>query len=184
MGLRLVGKSIVLAMRSRGRFIAFTMMYTVLMLWMSINWENRDTAQIYLVYAILSTVILSILYAWIIINYRRKEIATLKCIGYTNANIRTIIIGELVWVTSVAFVIVAEFLIHYAAAMNYYFYQNTSSLGITSISDYRDNTQPFLQIPTVFITLAIFLASQIIGILIMYSKILKLRPIVALRVLK
>ena len=37
MGLRLVGKSIKLAMRSRMRFIIFTLMYTVLMLWNAWN---------------------------------------------------------------------------------------------------------------------------------------------------
>jgi ABC-type antimicrobial peptide transport system permease subunit len=163
------------------------LMYTVLMLWMSISSENQDeSGPLYFWYSIIATVCLSILYAWIVINYRRKEIATLKCIGYTNSNIRTFIVGELVWVTFVAFVIVAEFLIHYAAILNYYTYQNVmnGNLDITTVDEYTAETKPFLQIPTVLYAFGIFLASQILGILVMYSKILKLRPIVALRVLK
>ena len=72
MGLRLVGKSITMAMRSRRRFIAFTLMYTTLMIWMSLSLETfiENGATDQLVYAVLSTIILSVLYAWIIINYR------------------------------------------------------------------------------------------------------------------
>ena len=101
MGLRLWSKSVKLAMRSRRRFIAFTLMYTVLMVWMTWNfqlfiYDNGDADVLLLVVSIVSTIILSILYAWIVINYRKNEIATLKCIGYKNSNIRTIIIGAIV----------------------------------------------------------------------------------------
>jgi len=118
MGLRLIGKSIKLAMRSRMRFIIFTLMYTVLMLWNAWNLQDfthpsgEDGNLLLLLISIGSTVVLAILYAWIVINYRKREIATLKCIGYTNGNIRTLIVGELVWVTSMSFFIVAELLIH------------------------------------------------------------------------
>ena len=118
MGLRLIGKSIKLAMRSRMRFIIFTLMYTVLMLWNAWNLQafthpsEVEQNRLLLAISIVSTVLLAILYAWIVINYRKREIATLKCIGYTNGNIRTLIVGELVWVTTMSFVIVAELLIH------------------------------------------------------------------------
>ena len=131
MGMRLIKKSIMLAMRSRRRFIVFSLMYTVLMTWMAYNFEtyiNRvidpeleSTSELLLLLiSLVSTISLSILYAFIIINYRKTEIATLKCIGYTNANIRTIIIGELLWVTMVAFVVVVEILIHIGAGFLYY----------------------------------------------------------------
>jgi ABC-type antimicrobial peptide transport system permease subunit len=135
-----------------------------------------------LVIAILASVTLSILYAWIIINYRRMEIATLKCIGWTNGDIRTLIVGEIVWVSTIAFIIVGEILIHFAAAMNYYTYQNFVT-GI-SVEEYRQMVRPLLQIWNVVYTAIIFLTAQVIGILLMYNKILKLRPIVALRHLK
>lgn len=188
MGLRLWSKSIKLAMRSRRRFIAFTLMYTVLMIWMTWNfqlfiYDNGEADVLLLIVSIVSTLILSILYAWIVINYRKNEIATLKCIGYKNSNIRTIIIGELTWVTFIAFMIMAEALIHITAATTY-FYQQQILKGSISLSDYTTKTTPILNIWPVLATLAMFLVSQILGILVMYSKILKLRPIVALRVLK
>ena len=189
MGLRLWSKSIKLAMRSRRRFIAFTLMYTVLMIWMTYNfqlfmYENSEDVLLLLV-SIASTLVLSILYAWIVINYRKNEIATLKCIGYKNSNIRTIIIGELTWVTFIAFMIMAETLIHITAGATYFYQQQIlKTPPMISAADYATKTTPILNIWPVLATLAMFLTSQILGIIVMYSKILKLRPIVALRVLK
>ncbi|MCK5346996.1 MAG: ABC transporter permease [Candidatus Heimdallarchaeota archaeon] len=178
MGLRLIGKSIKLAMRSRMRFIIFTLMYTVLMLWNAWNLQSFTHPSggtgdlLLLAISIGSTVVLAVLYAWIVINYRKREIATLKCIGYTNGNIRTLIVGELVWVTTMSFVIVAELLIHITGF--------TAFINLTT----GEQTIPILRLLPIVISFAMFLLSQIVGILLMYSKILKLRPIVALRVLK
>jgi predicted lysophospholipase L1 biosynthesis ABC-type transport system permease subunit len=187
--MRLLKKAIVMAMRSRRRFIVFTLMYTVLMIWMAYNFESyiveadRTTKQILmLIISIISTVALSILYAFIIINYRKTEIATMKCIGYTNANIRTIIIGELVWVTTVAFTIILEILVHISAVF-VYIAQTIAQIADPTVTIVTVDA-PLLSIFPLIITLALFLISQIVGILVMYRKILKLRPIVALRVIK
>jgi ABC-type antimicrobial peptide transport system permease subunit len=160
------------------------------MIWMTYNFQKfiydgtgASEDVLLLVVSIISTLILSVLYAWIVINYRKNEIATLKCIGYKNSNIRTIIIGELTWVTFIAFMIMAEALIHITAGTTY-FYQQQILNGTISFADYATKTTPILNIWPVLTTLAMFLVSQILGIVIMYSKILKLRPIVALRVLK
>ena len=194
MGMRLIKKSIMLAMRSRRRFIVFSLMYTVLMTWMAYNFEtyiNRvidpeleSTSELLLLLiSLVSTISLSILYAFIIINYRKTEIATLKCIGYTNGNIRTLIIGELVWVTMVAFTIIAEVLIHISAISTYIKYTG-AQIDENILPDEVTISAPLLSIFPIIITLALFLISQILGILIMYRRILRLRPIVALRVIK
>jgi len=44
--------------------------------------------------------------------------------------------------------------------------------------------EPLLDIASVGATIGLFIVSQIVGILLVYRRILKLRPIVALRVLK
>ncbi len=186
MGLRLVGKSIMLAMRSKRRFIVFTLMYTVSMAWMAWNLQvfmytpNTETKSLLLLLiSIGATMVLSVLYAFIIINYRKKEIATLKCIGYTNANIRTIIIGELVWVTMVAFFFVVEALIHVTAVTTY-----ISHLMADSTQTTITTSAPILSIWPILATLLLFLVFQILGIIVIYKRILDLRPIVALRVIK
>lgn len=182
MGFRIFMKSGTIAVRARSRFIVFTMIYTVLVFWLAYNvqdlffegadLDNLQPRQLILFsIAVFASIVLSVLYAWILINYRKKEIATLKCIGWTNADIRTLIVGEILWVTIISVFIVAEILIHYSAIMNY----------AAEIGEY---TAPLLGIWSVVATIALFIVSQILGILLVYRKILKLRPIVALRVLK
>lgn len=161
-----------MSMRSKRRFAVFTMMYTALMIWMSYSLETGSAGTSFWI-AMASSVVLSILYAWILINQEKLSIATLKCIGFTNNDIRTIIVGEIIWVTTVAFLIVSELLIHYAAIMVY----------LENVVPTID-ASPFIGLVNLLITLGIFIAAQLVGISIAYSKALKLRPIVALRVMK
>ena len=164
-------------MRSRKRFIVFTSMYVLLTIWMSFSMQQtlkNDGNALSLTIAVVVSIFLSILYAWIIINYRRMEIATMKCIGYTNNNIRTIIFGELIWVTMISFFVVAEIMIHTLAINAYIKISNGNAGGI----------EAFIDADVLIYTILIFLVSQLGGIWIAYRKILKLRPIMALRVMK
>jgi predicted lysophospholipase L1 biosynthesis ABC-type transport system permease subunit len=179
-----------LSMRSRKRFIVFTFMYTAIIIWMSFSiqmlfasrpgakpWIMDVDETVAIISLILSAVIsisLSVFYAWIITNYRRTEIATLKCIGYTNNNVRIIIVGELIWVTMFSFLIVFELLIHIVAFSGYYHYT------VGSITDFS----PIIRFPPLLITIGLFLIAQIGGILIAYRRVLRLRPIIALRIQK
>jgi ABC-type antimicrobial peptide transport system permease subunit len=117
---------------------------------------------------------LSVFYAWIITNYRRTEIATLKCIGYTNNNVRVIIVGELIWVSMFSFFIVFELLIHIVAFTAYFYYTSDNLTGFS----------PFIRFGPLLITIGIFLIAQVGGILLAYRRVLKLRPIIALRIQK
>ncbi|MHA1110587.1 MAG: FtsX-like permease family protein [Promethearchaeota archaeon] len=179
-------------MRSRKRFIVFTFMYTAIIIWMSFSlqmlWSSLDTSKTWIIDVepnvawislSLSAVIsisLSVFYAWIITNYRRTEIATLKCIGYTNNNVRVVIVGELLWVSMFSFIIVFELLIH-VVAFSAYAYYTFDSLDV-------NNFAPFIQFGPLLITIGIFLIAQVGGILLAYRRVLRLRPIVALRIHK
>ena len=177
-------------MRSRKRFIVFTFMYTAIIVWMSFSIEmlfastgfnpdwiiDVDTpiAVWSLVLSAVTSISLSVFYAWIITNYRRTEIATLKCIGYTNNNVRVIIVGELIWVSMFSFFLVFEALIHIAAI----------SLYIASLPSATTTARPFISFLALIITIGIFLIAQIGGILLAYRRALRLRPIIALRIHK
>lgn len=181
-------------MRSKKRFIVFTFMYTAIIIWMSFSlqmlfsaYETDPTktwiievepkvAWISLSLSAVISISLSVFYAWIITNYRRTEIATLKCIGYTNNNVRVIIVGELIWVTMFSFFIVFELLIH-VVAFSAYAYNSFSGLDI-------NDWAPFIELVPLLITVGIFLIAQIGGILLAYRRALKLRPIIALRIHK
>jgi ABC-type antimicrobial peptide transport system permease subunit len=179
MQLRLFGKAIKLAMRSRKRYIVFTATYTVLIIWTCLSLQgmfNQTGSEITLtVAALLLSTFLSVLYSWIIVNYRRTEIATLKCVGYTNRNVQTLIIGEIVWTTLSGFFIAVEILFHFLAiGVLGNFKPDVQEVGITSP----------VSLLNLIITLAIFLSVQVVGMLIAYRRALKVRPIMALRIMK
>ena len=175
---RLFQKSIVMSMRSRKRFIAFAFMYTALIVWMSISLETAgnvlDSSWDFWV-AVASSIILSVLYAFVITQTRRTEIATLKCIGYQNSEVRVIIMGEIIWVTLVAFMFVSEMLIHITAIRAYANY---------NIGGAIESFKPIIAVGNLLIVVSLFLFAQIAGILLAYRRVLKLRPIIALRVMK
>ena len=135
---------------------------------------DETVAIVSLILSAVISISLSVFYAWIITNYRRTEIATLKCIGYTNNNVRVIIVGELIWVSMFSFLIVFEALIH-IAAFSLYFSPYTST---------STTARPFISFLALIITIGIFLIAQIGGILLAYRRALKLRPIIALRIHK
>jgi len=174
-------------MRSRKRYLVFTATYTVLMVWTCLSlqgmFDQRGADLVQTMVALFASIFLSILYSWIIVNYRRTEIATLKCVGYTNSNVRTLIIGEIVWTTLSGFFIVVEILIHYLAIVvlgKFWAPQRTyDGLNLVPVSIISPVT-----LFNLLITLGIFLAVQVIGMLLAYNRILKVRPIMALRIMK
>ncbi|OLS16137.1 MAG: hypothetical protein RBG13Loki_0242 [Promethearchaeota archaeon CR_4] len=180
--MRLFSKAIKLAMRSKRRYIVFTATYTVLMIWTCISLQDMfDEIPNYAqtLVALFASMFLSILYAWIIVNYRRTEIATLKCVGYTNSNVRTLIVGEIVWTTLSGFFITLEILIHYIAVnVLGWFIGPARPLGSV---DPMDSPITLLNL---LITLAIFLLVQVVGMLLAYHRVLKVRPMMALRIMK
>ncbi len=162
-----------MSMRSRKRFLVFTVLYVALIIWMSFSLQTAEGVT--LIIAIVSSVLSSILYAWLIIRFRRMEIATLKCVGYTNNDIRTVILGEIIWVSISSFIVVFELLIHFTAFQ---------IIGMEFVNESLDDYAVFISPLNLIITIGIFLLAQVAGILLAYRKILKLRPIVALRIMK
>ncbi|MHA1341972.1 MAG: FtsX-like permease family protein [Promethearchaeota archaeon] len=176
---RLFKKSVMMAMRSKKRFSTFVLMYTGLIIWMSISLETAGTitkAGLTFWVAIIVSLVLSTLYAFVITQARRMEIATMKCIGYQNNEIRVIILGEIIWVTLVAFFVVAELLIHLTAIIAYLNYDYNNNL--------MGNFKPAISALNLIIVVSLFLVAQIGGIWLAYRRVLKLRPIIALRVMK
>ena len=162
-----------MSMRSRKRFLVFAVLYVALIIWMSFSLQTEEG--IPLIIAIVTSILSSILYAWLVIRFRRMEIATLKCVGYTNNDIRTIILGEIIWVSISSFIVVFELLIHLTAFQ---------IIGMEFINEPLTGFKVFISPLNLLITIGIFLLAQISGILLAYRKILKLRPIVALRIMK
>lgn len=176
MVLRLFGKAVLMTLRERKIFTVFALIYTALIFLTSLFLEITISAgagnnlATYFVFIFFGTsLVLSILYAWIIVSRNRRTWATLKCIGYTNKDINSIVSGIILFTTLVGFAIVIETLFHYAAVMAY----------IQNVGGTVSNT--LVGLVPVVITSSLFIIVQLIAILIANRRILKVRPIIALK---
>ena len=164
-----------MALREKKQFTVFCLMYTVLIFWTSYSIELVMTnpglglASASFFIALGVGIFLSLLYSWIIVRRNSKTIATLKCIGWTNRDLNSLISGFILFTTIMGFFIVIEVLFHYAAIVSYL----QAAPSIAAI--------PLVSLLPVFATFIIFLAFQIIAILVANRKVLKVRPIIALK---
>ena len=182
MAFRLFKKSVMMVLREKKQFTVFCLMYTILIFWTSYSIElviepGLGLASTSFFMALAIGIFLSLLYSWIIVRRNSKTIATLKCIGWTNKDINSLISGFILFTTFIGFFIVIEVLFHYAAFFGYLYATNPTLFGTP---DYIKSL-PLVSLLPVFVTFIIFLLFQIMAILLANRKILKVRPIIALR---
>ena len=170
-------KAILLSLREKKVFTIFTLIYTILIFLTSLFWdlaikgEMGVSANYFLAIFFGTSLLLSLLYAWILVSRKRRVWATFKCIGYTNKNIMVLVSGMILFTTIIGFIIVIEVLFHYTAAITY-----------LQSAEFVLKLDPILigLIP-VIITSALFIVVQLAAFTLVYRKVLKVRPIIALR---
>ncbi|MBA7697772.1 hypothetical protein ES703_106442 [subsurface metagenome] len=169
-------KAILLSLREKRVFVVFTLIYTTLIfltsffIHLGIDGTFGELAWNFVLIFFGTSLFLSLLYAWILVSRKRRVWATFKCIGYTNKNILVLVSGMILFTTLVGFFIVIEALFHYAAIVAY-------------INQTGANITPLILVdlvPVVFTSL-IFIGVQIIAFILAYRKVLKVRPIIALK---
>ncbi|MFX0181339.1 MAG: FtsX-like permease family protein, partial [Candidatus Hodarchaeota archaeon] len=105
MAFRLFKKAVVMVLREKRQFTVFCLMYTILIFWTSFSIEliiesgGLGIASASFFIAIGVGIFLSLLYAWIIVRRNSKNIATLKCIGWTNGDINSLVSGFILFTT-------------------------------------------------------------------------------------
>jgi len=169
-------KAILLSLREKKVFTIFTLIYTILIFLTSLFWElavNGDLvgAEYFLAIFFGTSLFLSLLYAWILVSRKRRVWATFKCIGYTNKNILALVSGMILFTTFIGFFVVIEVLFHYTAALAYLHSANL----LENINEILVGLLP------VIITSALFIVVQILAFIVAYRKVLKVRPIIALK---
>lgn len=171
-----------MVLREKRQFIVFCLMYTILIFWTSFSVEliiseGLGIASVSFFIALGVGIFLSLLYAWIIVRRNSKTIATLKCIGWTNRDINSLVSGFILFTTILGFILVIEVLFHYVAIVGYWEAWVAEVYG----SSYNIANLPLVSLLPVVVTFIIFLFFQIIAILLANRKVLKVRPIVALK---
>ncbi|MHA1985790.1 MAG: FtsX-like permease family protein [Promethearchaeota archaeon] len=176
MAFRMWRKAILLSLREKKVFTVFTLIYTTLIFMTSLFIDlgikgNLGELALYLVLIFFGvSLFLSLLYAWILVSRKRRVWATFKCIGYTNRNILVLVSGMIFFTTLVGFFIVIEVLFHYAAAVAYLSQASINfDLGV------------LIDLVPVILTSFIFIGVQLLAFFLAYRKVLKVRPIIALK---
>ena len=179
MPLRLWKKSVKMTLRQKRTFLIFCLMYSGLILLTSYSLErvigatstSFDSFSFLILLAI--SLFLAILYAWLIVSRNRRIYATYKCIGWTNSNINSIVLGQIIFTTLMGLLIVIEGLFHYNAIAVYVLTVINPTEIVSSI--------PFVSLGPVVIACFMFIAVQLLGYLMMKGKITKVRPMIALK---
>ncbi|TFF89777.1 MAG: ABC transporter permease [Promethearchaeota archaeon] len=177
MAFRLWRKAVLMTLREKKTFTAFTLIYTSLIFLTSLFIELSITGAIgqiagYFVAIFFGvSLFLSLLYSWIIVSRNRRTWATLKCIGYTNKDINSLVTGKIFFTTLIGFIIVIEILFHYTASIGY-LQSATIYLGVPLV---------LIGLGPVIVTFAIFIIVQLIAIIVANRRIYKVRPIIALK---
>lgn len=169
-------KAILLSLREKKVFTVFTLIYTTLIFLTSLfidlglkgNLGELAWTLVIIFFGV--SLFLSLLYAWILVSRKRRVWATFKCIGYTNKNILVLVSGMIFFTTLVGFFIVIEVLFHYAAIVAY-----------LSQANIIFDLAVIIDLVPVISTSAIFIGVQILAFFLAYRKVLKVRPIIALK---
>ncbi|MFX0147774.1 MAG: FtsX-like permease family protein [Candidatus Hodarchaeota archaeon] len=182
MAFRLFKKAVVMVLREKRQFTVFCLMYTILIFWTSFSVEliidgGLGIASVSFFIALGVGIFLSLLYAWIIVRRNSKTIATLKCIGWTNRDINSLVSGFILFTTILGFILVIEVLFHYVAIVGYWEAWVAEVYG----GSYNIAQLPLVSLLPVVVTFIIFLFFQIVAILLANRKVLKVRPIIALK---
>ncbi|MHA1149633.1 MAG: FtsX-like permease family protein [Promethearchaeota archaeon] len=177
---RLFSKAILMTLREKKLFVIFTLIYTILIFLTSIfidvampqsDSANSPVAPYLLTIFFVSSAIFSVLYAYILVAKNRRQWAVLKCIGYTNGDVNKLISGTVLFTTFIALIINIELLFHFTAIVTYLI-DAGYAIEVDAV---------LVDLSSVIIVSLAFLGFQILAILIANSKILKVRPIIALK---
>lgn len=165
-----------MTLREKRTFTVFTAIYTILIFLTSIFIEltiadPSTTSFMFVLIFFGTSLLLSILYAWILVSRKKRVWATFKCIGYTSRDVISLISGILIFTMTIGLFIVIEIMFHYAAGISYLASANIN-FGVPPV---------LVGLVPVIVTSGIFLLVQVISIVLIYQKVLKVRPIIALK---
>jgi ABC-type lipoprotein release transport system permease subunit len=167
MTFRIFIKSLWLALRTGKRFFFFVVIYAIL-LWLTS--DRLDSLlnggdPVLLFVFIGSVAVLALVYGILISNYRKVQVATLRCLGWTSADIKWLFIGELMLVCCVAAFIDLEIVVHY--------------IGI--VANFTQVIPAIFSSTAFLVSFAIIIGVQFLGVLVAWNRMLKVRPMEALR---
>ncbi|MEM2109033.1 MAG: FtsX-like permease family protein [Candidatus Odinarchaeota archaeon] len=161
---RILKKSLLMSTRVKKRFVLAVLFYCILSWWVAFTIQLGNSLLVVL--GILGGLIIATVYGFILSQFRKGQIATLKCIGWGNSNILLLLIGEILFVSLLGYILTLEIDIHILGVSTYF----------------EDILRQFVfSGPALAIALLVVIGAQVPGIILAYWRTLKVRPIVALK---
>lgn len=113
MVLRIFFKAWRISMRTTRRFIVFLVAYAILLTWIAfiirqyyielfippVNPDSLAYLTVVIGWTLVAGTIMGIIFAWLLAHGRRDDIAVLKCVGWSNHDIRQLVLGEVIFIT-------------------------------------------------------------------------------------
>lgn len=109
-----------MAFRSTRRVISFMIIYSILTFTTAYSLEKGDP-QMQLI-TILGGFLVATTYGVLLSQFRKKDVAILKCISWGNSHIIILLVGEIIVVSLMAFILTMEIIIH-ILGISFYFPQ-------------------------------------------------------------
>ncbi len=168
MNLRILFKSFKFAFRARKRVLFFIIIYAMLYVYVA---RGLTVPSLWLTSIIMAFVV-STIYGILISQFRRRDIAILKCVSWSNSEIILLLIGEVVLVSFTAFLIVFQLSIEILGFIAYF---GTSAL-FTQMRDWI-----VIEAGPMITTLFYIVILQIPGLALAHARALRIPPMKALR---
>ncbi|MFX1368282.1 MAG: hypothetical protein ACFFAY_06780 [Promethearchaeota archaeon] len=171
MNFKILLKSFRIAFRARRRVISFIVIYSVLFITVSRGIAPGGDWMLW----VMAALIVATVYAILISQFRRKDIAILKCISWNNADVTLLLIGEVVLVSLAAFLAVFQVSVEVLGLSLYVF--GSDILAANPTLEY------WLRVPldSLFLSLIIITFLQLPGLLLAQWRAMSIPPMRALR---
>ncbi len=171
LNLRVLFKSIKFAFRARRRVFTFIIIYAFLIVMVSRGLADPGEWLLW----VFAAFVLATLYAVLISQSRAKDIAILKCVSWTNADILLVLIGEVVLVSLTAFLLVFQVSVELLGLVAYF--QPAFDVGLLTA------LQGLLAVPAgdLFVTLFVIVVLQLPGLFLAQRRAMLIAPMRALR---
>ena len=164
---RVLLKSVRFAFRAKKRVLAFMLIYAILFL--VVAWGLRQGEMLILAMAF----VVSTVYAILISQFRKKDIAILKCLSWGNNEVLLLLIGEVVLVSFSAFLVVFQLSVEILGIIAYL------NLGDQLLQDIR--LWISLDFGIMLQSLAAVVALQIPGLILAQIRAMRIAPMKAIR---
>lgn len=171
MNLKIFLKSIKFAFRARKRVLAFIMIYAIL--YIQVGKGLVLPGQTQLLWLLVAFAVATV-YAILISQFRRRDIAILKCVSWSNSDVMLLLIGEVVLVSLSAFLLVFQLSVEILGVVAYFDLEG--SVILLPLQNLI-----VLEPGSMFLSLFYIVVLQIPGLVLAQVRAMKIPPMKALR---